>query len=134
MNRTSLVKAAATVREFAYAPYSNFRVGAAVMSKSGNVFVGCNIENASLGLTICAERAAVAAALANGNREFVAIAVVTDFPNVVFPCGACRQILSEFNPSMDVIAATTQGKSETISLAELLPRPSEKILRQVPDV
>jgi len=128
MSRQNLVDAASKVRARAYAPYSKFAVGAALLTRSGKIFTGCNVENVSLGLTICAERAAVAAAIADGEKEFEAIAVVTDFREPVFPCGACRQVLAEFNPDLEVVTATTQGRSETVSLTALLPRARQKIL------
>src|SRR6266550_2216929 len=95
---TDLIRAASGVRKQAYVPYSGFAVGAAVQCKSGAVFVGSNIENISYGLTICAERIAVASAVAAGQREFVAIAVVADTSEPIVPCGACRQFLAEFAP------------------------------------
>jgi cytidine deaminase len=134
MSRKSLIDAASSARGRAYAPYSKFSVGAALLTKSGKIFAGCNVENISLGLTICAERAAVAAAVADGEKEFAAIAVVTEFPEPVFPCGACRQVLAEFNPELEVVTATTEGRSETVSLAELLPRSRQKILEPVRNV
>src|ERR1700741_3390871 len=95
-----LVEAAIAARSRAHAPYSNFQVGAAVATASGEIFGGCNVENASYGLTICAERAAVCAAVAAGHKEIVAVAVVT--LGAASPCGACRQVLSEFGPSMEI--------------------------------
>ncbi len=120
----SLVAAARAVREHAFAPASNFRVGAAVLTKSGKVFVGCNVENASFGLTICAERAAVCAMVAAGEREIVAVAVATGTDRPTSPCGACRQVLFEFAPrrgSMQVVLAGTRPKARLRSLDELLP-------------
>ncbi|HAF02174.1 MAG TPA: cytidine deaminase, partial [Spartobacteria bacterium] len=99
MIQEELVKAALQARNYAYAPYSKFSVGCALLTKSGKIFTGCNVENISLGLTICAERAAVAAAIAEGEKDFVAIAVVTDSDAPALPCGACRQVLAEFNPA-----------------------------------
>ena len=128
MSHQNLIDTASKARARAYAPYSKFAVGAALLTKSGKTFTGCNVENVSLGLTICAERAAVAAAIADGEKEFVAIAVVTDFREPVFPCGACRQVLAEFNPDLEIVTATTQGHTETILLTELLPRGRQKIL------
>src|ERR1700754_816758 len=96
-----LIQAAAGVAQHAHAPYSNFHVGAAVQTASGEIFTGCNVENASYGLTICAERAAVCAAVAAGHKEIVAVAVVTSGGHS--PCGACRQVLSEFGPAMEVV-------------------------------
>src|SRR5436853_1014874 len=102
MSHFKLIEAAAQARACAYAPYSKFSVGAALLTRSGNVFSGCNVENISLGLTICAERAAVAAAIAGGQKDFAAIAVVTDSQEPAVPCGGCRQVLAEFNPSLKI--------------------------------
>lgn len=124
----SLLEAARTAREQAYAPYSRFAVGAALRTKSGRVFTGCNVENLSFGLTICAERAAVFSAVAAGEREFEALAVVADSREPVTPCGACRQVLAEFAPSLPVCSANLQGAVFESSIAELLPRPKEGIL------
>lgn len=128
MSHKSLIDAAAKIREQAYAPYSEFSVGAALLTKSGKVFTGCNVENASLGLTICAERAALTSAIAAGEKEFVAVAVVTSFHEPVFPCGACRQVLAEFTPDLEVVAATIDGQTDTALLSHLLPHSNRKIL------
>jgi len=114
-----LVAAAMAVRERAYAPYSHFKVGAALRAADGTVYTGCNVENASYGLSICAERNAVFHAVAEGQREFDAIAVVT--ADGVTPCGACRQVLAEFNLQMVVIVADTAGHRSVYTLDELLP-------------
>jgi cytidine deaminase len=114
-----LVTAAAAARAAAYVPYSGFAVGAALRSAGGRIFTGCNVENASYGLAVCAERNAVFQAVARGEREFVAVAVVTE--NGVTPCGACRQVLAEFSPQMTVIVADTAGGRRTYCLPELLP-------------
>lgn len=114
-----LVAAAAAAQAHAYAPYSHFPVGAALLARSGTVYVGCNVENASYGLAICAERNAVAHAVASGDRAFEAIAVVTG--NGVTPCGACRQVLAEFGPTMLVIVADAAGNQRCYRLNELLP-------------
>lgn len=114
-----LVQAAREAREHAYAPYSHFRVGAALLTRSGRVFTGANVENASYGLSVCAERVAAFNAVAAGEREFEAIAVVTD--NGVMPCGACRQVLAEFGPNMRIIVADAAGNSRTYHLPDLLP-------------
>lgn len=124
----SLINAARAARERAYAPYSRFAVGAALRTKSGRVFVGCNVENLSFGLTICAERAAVFAAVAAGERDFAALAVVADSREPVTPCGACRQVLAEFAPALPVCSANLEGAVFESSVAELLPRPKEGIL------
>jgi cytidine deaminase len=119
--RNSLTTAAANVRTRAHAPYSNFQVGAAVLTASGEIFAGCNVENASYGLTICAERVAVGSAVAAGHKEIVAVAVVSSGGHS--PCGACRQVLSEFGPAMEVILidADDPTKTRTTTLAALLP-------------
>jgi cytidine deaminase len=116
-----LLKMASGARGSAHAPYSRFHVGAAVLTDSGEVFAGCNVENASYGLTICAERAAVCAAIAAGHKQIVAVAVVTKGGHS--PCGACRQVLSEFGPTMDVIMADADDPSRVTAttLDKLLP-------------
>jgi cytidine deaminase len=134
MNDTALVAAASDARRYAYAPYSNFPVGAALVTKSGKVFTGCNVENASLRLTICAEEAAIAAAIANGEKEFVAVAVVADSIEPVMPCGGCRQVLAEFSPELQVITSTVDGRTETFRLEDLLPRPKQGILESFRNV
>lgn len=116
---TELISAAADARGRAYAPYSHFAVGAALLASDGQVYTGCNVENASYGLTICAERNAIAHAVAAGQRAFTAIAVVTE--NGVTPCGACRQVLAEFNPQLLVILADIAGNQRRYRLSELLP-------------
>ena len=113
-----LIAAAAAVRERAYAPYSRFLVGAALRAADGTIFAGCNVENASYGLTICAERNAIAQAVAAGMRDFTAVAVVSE--NGVTPCGACRQVLVEFGPEMMVIVVDIRGRRRIYTLAELL--------------
>ncbi len=114
-----LIAAARQAYHLAYAPYSNFSVGAALRARSGQIFTGCNVENASYGLTVCAEVAAVAKAVSEGERDFEAIAVVSR--GKVAPCGACRQVLAEFNPDLLVIVADLQGDGRTFRLSELLP-------------
>jgi cytidine deaminase len=114
-----LIALADKARAMAYAPYSNYRVGAALLTGSGKVYTGVNVENASYGLAICAERTAAVKAVSAGEREFVAIAVVTD--NGGSPCGACRQVLAEFGPQMRIILADSAGKSREYSMSELLP-------------
>jgi cytidine deaminase len=114
-----LVAAATAARAAAYVPYSGFAVGAALRTAGGHIFTGCNVENASYGLAVCAERNAVFQAVARGERSFEVVAVVTE--NGVPPCGACRQVLAEFNPHMTVIVADTAGARRIYSLPELLP-------------
>ncbi len=116
-----LVRVAALARERAYAPYSKYKVGAAVRTKRNKIHSGANVENASYGLTLCAERVAVFAAVASGDRDHDAIAIVTGGDELPSPCGACRQVLHEFAPAMRVILATTTGKRKATTLAELLP-------------
>lgn len=117
-----LVGAAAAVRGQAYAPYSSFAVGAALRATDGRVFAGCNVENASYGLAVCAERNAVAAAVAQGAREFEALALVTGGDEPAAPCGACRQVLAEFAPDLPVIVSNPEGSAvRRMNLADLLP-------------
>ena len=124
----SLIAAARAARENAHAPYSNFRVGAAVRAKSGRVFSGCNIENSTYGLTLCAERVAIFKALSEGERGFDAVAVVTDTDRLTPPCGACRQILWEFCGDAEVILANLKGVVEVHRMAALFPKPFDSSL------
>jgi cytidine deaminase len=118
-----LVQAARAARKRAYAPYSKFQVGAAVLDEKGRVHVGCNVENASYGLTICAERNAVAAAVAAGARAVRAVAVVTPTRPPGTPCGACRQVLAELAlPDAPVLLAAPTGAAEATTVGALLPR------------
>lgn len=116
------------VREFAYAPYSNFKVGAAVLSESGAIYTGCNVENISFGLTMCAERAAIFSAIAAGERKFVAVGIVSLTATAIVPCGACRQVLAEFCPHLRVISEGRLGLLVERDLADLFPLPSAGIL------
>lgn len=118
-----LVEAAKQARENAHAPYSTFRVGAALRSTSGRIFGGCNVENATYGLTICAERVAIFKAISEGERGFSAITVVTDTEVLTPPCGACRQLIWEFCGDIPVSMANLKGKIEVIQMRELFPRP-----------
>jgi cytidine deaminase len=106
----------------AYAPYSEFKVGAAVLTKSGKIFTGCNIESASYGLTVCAERVAIWKAVSEGEKEFTNIAVVADTKELTPPCGTCRQIIWEFCGDVPVTFANLKGDVETVQMKELLPR------------
>lgn len=117
--RRKLEEAACAVRERAYAPYSEFKVGAAIMTGSGAIYDGANIENASYGLTICAERAAIAKAMSAGERSIQAVAVCTE--NGVTPCGACRQVIREFAADCPVYLVDGEGRRRETSLAALLP-------------
>jgi cytidine deaminase len=118
-----LIEAAKQARENAHAPYSNFRVGAALRSTSGRIFGGCNVENATYGLTMCAERVAIFKAVSEGERGFSAIAVVTDTDMLTPPCGACRQLIWEFCGDIPVSMANLKGKMEVIQMRELFPSP-----------
>ena len=130
MHTDLVVKAAAEGRQHARVPYSKFPVGAALLTRSGEIFKGCNIENISLRLTLCAEEVAVGNAVIGGNTDFVAVAVIADSQQPIMPCGGCRQLLAEFNPDLTVISATVDGRVETHQLSELLPRAKQGILEK----
>lgn len=117
-----LIAAAAEVREKAYAPYSNFKVGAAVETDEGEIYTGCNVESASYGLTVCAERVAIWKGISRGVTKFGRVAVVVDTEELTPPCGVCRQIIWEFCGDVPVILSNLHGKSETVQMSELLPR------------
>ena len=117
-----LIAAARDVRERAYAPYSNFQVGAAVETHEGNIYTGCNVESASYGLTVCAERLAIWKGITRGEKRFGRIAVVVDTEELTPPCGVCRQIIWEFCGDVPVILSNLNGKTETVRMSELLPR------------
>jgi cytidine deaminase len=134
MEEIQLIRIATEARARAHAPYSNFAVGAALLTRSGRVFRGCNIENVSFRLTMCAEQAAVSAAIAEGEKDFVEIAVVADSKEPIVPCGACRQVLAEFSPEMKIVMANLDGLSQTVALSELLPRPRQGILESTRNV
>src|SRR5665213_652228 len=121
-----LIAAAKAAREHAHAPYSNFRVGAAVRANSGRIFSGCNVENATYGLTLCAERVAIFKAISEGERGFDAIAVVADTDALTPPCGACRQILWEFCGDAEVVLANLTGKLELYRMSALFPKPFDQ--------
>lgn len=126
MDFNALVEAAWMVREHAHAPYSDFAVGAALLAVDGRVFTGCNVENLSFGLTMCAERVAIGTAVAAGARQFLAMAVVADSAVPVSPCGACRQVMAEFGVPKVMLANRSERLAFT--LEELLPRASAGIL------
>ena len=121
MNDT-LAAAALAAREHAHAPYSKFRVGAALEDVTGRVHTGCNVENATYGLTICAERVAVFKAISEGARSFRRMAIAADSESLTPPCGACRQILWEFCGDIELVLVNPRGQSETIQLKALFPR------------
>lgn len=118
-----LVQAAREVRERAHAPYSGFKVGAAIEDENGRVFTGCNVENATYGLSVCAERAAVLKAISEGAAKLKRVAVVADTDTLTPPCGACRQILWEFCGDAELIMANLSEKQETVSIKQIFPRP-----------
>jgi cytidine deaminase len=122
VDREALIEAARAARERAYAPFSHFQVGAAVQTQSGRIFGGCNIENASYGLTLCAERVAIFKAISEGEKGFGAVAVVTDAKTLTPPCGACRQILWEFGGDLEVILSNLAGQTEIHQMSALLPK------------
>lgn len=119
----ALVTAALQVRANAHAPFSKFKVGAALEDDAGRVHTGCNVENATYGLTVCAERVAVFKAISEGVRKFRRIAVAADTDNLTPPCGACRQILWEFCGNIEIVLTNPRGKTEILQLSELFPRP-----------
>lgn len=122
MSPEELIAVARAAREQAYSPYSSYAVGAALETEEGRVYSGCNVENVSSGLTMCAERTAVCSAVAAGDRKWRALAVVTS--DGAMPCGACRQVLAEFgDPEMPVYVATLDGAYQTLALGELYPHP-----------
>ena len=124
MSQTSnqpLLNACREVLAMAYAPYSKFHVAAALKSVDGRIFTGVNVENSSYGLTMCAERVALGSAVAAGVREFSAIAITCGTGHFLTPCGACRQVMAEFAPSLTIIVLEGSGKTSELSLAELLP-------------
>jgi cytidine deaminase len=130
MDWDKLIESARAVRENAYAPYSKFKVGAALLTEDNKIVTGCNVENISFGLTSCAERNAVFKALSDGTQTFKAIAIVTDTHDLTAPCGACRQVLAEFNHRMPIMLANLKGEKELLNLDDLLPKPFIETLKQ----
>jgi cytidine deaminase len=116
----ALVESARAARDRAYAPYSGFKVGAAVMSATGKIYVGTNVENASYGACLCAERAAIAQMVAAGDRELVTVVVFTEGEEPALPCGICRQVIAELGPTAEIVAATSK-KTKRTSVDALLP-------------
>jgi cytidine deaminase len=117
-----LVAAAKSARENSYAPFSDFRVGAAIEMEDGEIIAGCNVESASYGLTVCAERVAIWKAISEGKHKIKHLAVVADTEELTPPCGVCRQIIWEFGGNVPVILANLNGKRETVEMKDLLPR------------
>lgn len=129
MSRTDpLLKVAREARQHAFAPYSQFQVGAALQAEDGRIFAGCNIENATYGLTICAERVALFKAISEGARKFVRIAIIADTMEPTPPCGACRQLLWEFGGDLEVILGNLAGVTGRHQLKDLLPLPFDRRL------
>jgi cytidine deaminase len=122
MDDKTLFKLAWDVRRKAHAPYSRFRVGAILLGKSGKAYPGCNVENASYGLTICAERNALAHAVAQGEKAFRKLILVAETGDPILPCGACCQVLAEFGSNLEVLSANRKGRLVRASLFELLPK------------
>ena len=118
-----LMNLAIEAKERAYAPYSGFRVGAALVTESGTVFTGCNVENCSYGLTCCAERCALFTAIGQGSRLFKKLVIVSDGPKPATPCGACRQVLFEFASELPLISVSETGETIEANLKDLLPQP-----------
>lgn len=120
-DRQKLIRAAMAARERAYAPFSHFRVGAALLCGDGAVYTGCNIENSSFGLTICAERTAAVKAISEGHFKFRRIVIAGNSKDFCYPCGACRQFLYEFSPDMEVICLNRAREAKRMTLRELMP-------------
>ncbi len=119
-----LIERAERVLHNSYAPYSGIHVAAAVLSESGNIYVGVNVENSSYGLTICAERSAISAMITGGDRKPLAVAIVTDYEKPIPPCGACRQVIAEFNPEAKIIMHSVRsGETIVADLDKLFPQP-----------
>lgn len=121
MDYKTLAKRALVARRFSYSPYSRFRVGAALLTKGGKIFTGCNVESSSYGLTICAERTAFFKAVSEGYTKFKAIAIASDENGFTSPCGACRQVISDLAGNIDVILTKKNGETRVIKMNELLP-------------
>lgn len=121
MTNEQLMEKAIEAKEFSHSPYSNFRVGAALLTKSGKVYTGCNIECASYGGTNCAERTAIFKAVSEGDRDIDKIAITSDSPEFTFPCGICRQVIAEFGLDIDIILANEAGEVKSFLITELLP-------------
>lgn len=130
MDDVDLIEHARLARTRAHAPYSGFAVGAAIACDDGSTFAGCNVENLSFGLTICAERVAIGSAVAAGKRHFRCIAIIADTDVPVSPCGACRQVMAEFSPDLRILSSTLNGETQEFHLGHLLPRASTGILNR----
>ena len=122
IDKRVLIQSAQKAREFAYAPYSHFAVGAALLCKNGKIYTGCNVENAAYGVSVCAERTALVKAISEGERSFLAIAVCGSGAEYCTPCGVCRQMLAEFSQDIDVFSANENGAYREDWLYDLLPQ------------
>lgn len=123
MRYLKLIAAARRAKRFSYSPFSKFQVGAAVMTRGGKIYTGCNIEISTFALTICAERTAMFKAISEGEKSFTAIAIASDASKLVPPCGACRQVLMDLAGDIDVVMANRRGKRSVVRLRELFPHP-----------
>lgn len=121
MKNEELIGAAIRAREMAVAPYSSFKVGAVAVTANGKIFTGCNVENSTFGLTMCAERVAIFKALSEGERNIVKVVVVADTPQPCYPCGACRQIIWDFAPKADVVCANLKNENIVFKAGDLIP-------------
>jgi cytidine deaminase len=130
MTDEALIDVAKSAREHAYSPFSGFAVGAALLDQQGRLFSGCNVENLSFGLTMCAERVALGAAVSSGSSAFEVIAIISDSAEPVVPCGACRQVLAEFAPRLRIVSSNLHGARAEFHLDLLLPSPNQGILRR----
>ncbi len=123
MDYKELITASRKAKRFSFSPYSKFRVGAALLTKSGKIFTGCNIENSSYSLTICAERTAIFKAISEGEKKFIALAIATDENGFTTPCGACRQVISDLAGDIEIILINGKGKQLVLNMDKLLPHP-----------
>jgi len=123
MDYKELIQAARKAKTHSHSPYSKFRVGAAVMTKSGKIYTGCNIENSSYSLTVCAERTALFKAVSEGEKKFLAMVISTDVNDFISPCGACRQVISDLAGDINVILTNGVGKTKIMKMKDLLPHP-----------
>ena len=121
MGNKQLVELAKKAKDFSYSPYSNFKVGAALLCDDGTIYTGCNIENAAYGPSNCAERTAIFKAVSAGKRNFKKLAIISDSKTPTYPCGICRQVINEFAPNLEIIASSENGKYVLTNLKELLP-------------
>lgn len=122
LSRQELIQQANQAKERAFAPISGFKVGAALITSQGLCYLGCNIENISLSLSLCAERVAFLKALSEGEREFITLSLISDSENIITPCGACRQLIWEFAPDLTIVMGNLRGEIQCITIAELLPQ------------